>query len=264
MNKTKIDWCDFTWNPVTGCLHGCEYCYARKVTERFGKPVNNACILHFNDDDKSIRWIPEKIHGNPYPNGFEPTYLPFRLDEPAQKKNPGTIFVCSMADLFGEWVPDQIIRQVLQAARNAPWHRYLFLTKNPARYETIPPEWFVGIDAWIGTTVTSNADLRLGSSRIEALSDTWKAGLNWFVSVEPLLEEMDETSLEQIGCMDWVIIGAESGTRPEKVVPEKGWIDAIAAKCAECGVPVFMKQSVKEIMGEDFRQEWPWETGEEA
>lgn len=36
MNKTKIDWCDSTWNPVTGCLHGCEYCYARDIAHRFG------------------------------------------------------------------------------------------------------------------------------------------------------------------------------------------------------------------------------------
>lgn len=35
MDKTKIDWCDSTWNPVTGCLHGCEYCYARRIAERF-------------------------------------------------------------------------------------------------------------------------------------------------------------------------------------------------------------------------------------
>lgn len=263
MNKTKIDWCDYTWNPVTGCLHGCEYCYARTVTQRFGKPVKNHLTVHF-PEGQYINCVGAKIHGNPYPYGFDPTFLPFRLDEPAQKKKPGTIFVCSMADLFGDWVPDEIIRQVLQAARKAPWHRYLFLTKNPARYEKIPPEWFDGIDAWLGTTVTSNADLRRGSSRIEALSDTWNKGLNWFVSVEPLLEEMDENSLEQIGCMDWVIIGAESGTRPEKVVPEKGWIDAIAEKCAHYDVPVFMKQSVAEIMGKDFRQEWPWETGEEA
>lgn len=34
--KTKIDWADSTWNPVTGCRHSCEYCYARKIAERFG------------------------------------------------------------------------------------------------------------------------------------------------------------------------------------------------------------------------------------
>lgn len=40
MNKTKIDWADMTWNPVTGCLHGCEYCYARKIAERFKSKSN--------------------------------------------------------------------------------------------------------------------------------------------------------------------------------------------------------------------------------
>ncbi len=264
MNKTKIDWCDYTWNPVTGCLHGCEYCYARKVTERFGKPVEEVRVLSFNDDGRSIDWIPHKFPpGNPYPYGFEPTYIPRRLNEPAQKTKPSTIFVCSMADLFGEWVPDQVICQVLWAARRAPWHRYLFLTKNPGRYDSISAEWFDGLDAWIGTTVCQNDDLYI-SGRVDALTNAWNKGLKWFVSVEPLLEEMSPGSLEQIGCMDWVIVGAESGTRPGKVTPKKEWIDAIAAKCAECGVPVFMKQSVKEIMGEDFRQEWPWETGEEA
>ena len=44
MNKTKIDWCDSTWNPVTGCLHGCEYCYARGIANRFG--------CHATPDDK--------------------------------------------------------------------------------------------------------------------------------------------------------------------------------------------------------------------
>ena len=31
MDKTKIDWADASWNPVTGCMHGCEYCYARMI-----------------------------------------------------------------------------------------------------------------------------------------------------------------------------------------------------------------------------------------
>lgn len=36
MNKTGIEWCDMTWNPVTGCRHECEYCYARRIAARFG------------------------------------------------------------------------------------------------------------------------------------------------------------------------------------------------------------------------------------
>ncbi|RHO54244.1 DUF5131 family protein [Ruminococcaceae bacterium AM07-15] len=35
MNKTKIDWATMSWNPVTGCRHGCPYCYARRTAHRF-------------------------------------------------------------------------------------------------------------------------------------------------------------------------------------------------------------------------------------
>jgi len=35
MNKSAIDWCDFSWNPVTGCNFGCEYCYAQRQATRF-------------------------------------------------------------------------------------------------------------------------------------------------------------------------------------------------------------------------------------
>ena len=68
MQKTKIEWCDYTWNPVVGCKHGCSYCYARKISTRF--------------------------NGN-----FEPTFYPKRLNDKMPKK-PSKIFVCSMADLF--------------------------------------------------------------------------------------------------------------------------------------------------------------------
>ena len=36
IHKTDIEWCSHTWNPVTGCKHGCEYCYARRMVSRFG------------------------------------------------------------------------------------------------------------------------------------------------------------------------------------------------------------------------------------
>ncbi len=38
INRTKIDWAlnpdglpGYTWNPITGCLNNCPYCYARKL-----------------------------------------------------------------------------------------------------------------------------------------------------------------------------------------------------------------------------------------
>ena len=68
----------------------------------------------------------------------------------------------------------------------------------------------------------------------------------------------DEINAIVVTC-DWVIIGAETGNRKGKVTPDKRWIMRIAENCAISGVPVFMKESLREIMGEDFRQELPWE-----
>lgn len=141
--KTKIDWADSTWNPVTGCRHSCEYCYARKIAERFGGVYYEDELpnrwgeyecerLHADGDLHELDY-PLKNYGNnkiaPYPFEFDPTFYRYKLDEPQRWKKSRTIFVCSMADLFGEWVPDEWIAEVFMACEAAPQHRYLFLTK---------------------------------------------------------------------------------------------------------------------------------------
>ena len=127
MNKTKIEWCDSTWNPVTGCLHGCEYCYARRIAERFGgcdNPIDSRELLQ----PMTITRRNGKAVDAPFPFGFEPTLLRYRLEEPQHIKEPQTIFVGSMADLFGRWVPTRWIVEVLDACAAAPQHRYMFLS----------------------------------------------------------------------------------------------------------------------------------------
>ena len=151
MNKTRIEWCDSTWNPVTGCKHGCPYCYARRVAGRFGEAQRAT-------GDHHILQAPPV--STPYPYGFDPTFHRYRLDEPAHKTKGQTIFVCSMADLFGPWVPIRWIVEVLDACRKAPQHRYLFLTKHPKRYielehmALLPHE----DNFWFGSTVTNGED----------------------------------------------------------------------------------------------------------
>lgn len=39
MNRSKIEWCDHTLNPITGCRRNCEYCYARRMVARFSGDV---------------------------------------------------------------------------------------------------------------------------------------------------------------------------------------------------------------------------------
>ncbi|WP_418232010.1 DUF5131 family protein [Butyricicoccus sp.] len=272
--NTKIDWCDATWNPVTGCYHRCEYCYARRIAERFGC----ATIAIYDEDGYVVDGFVTCADGTchemehpyedcgkgriaPYPYEFDPTFHRYKLDEPQHWKKPHTIFVCSMADLFGEWVPDEWIEQVFKACEAAPQHRYMFLTKNPARFKQLRKN---GVklpnDCWIGTSVTRDAEQAdQYTGRTGYLSENWDTTAQWFVSVEPILERMSRGSIENLTAMNWVIVGAETGRRNERVIPEKKWIDEIAEECKRCGTPIFMKESLRGLMGADFRQEFPWE-----
>ena len=211
---------------------------------------------------------PYEDYGNgrtaPYPFEFDPTFHRYKLDEPQHWKKPRTIFVCSMADLFGDWVPDEWIEQVFKACEAAPQHRYMFLTKNPARFKQLRKN---GIKlpnyCWIGTSVTRDAEQAdQYTGRTGYLSENWDTTAQWFVSVEPILERMSRSSIENLTAMNWVIVGAETGNRKGKVVPRKEWIDEIAAECKRCRTPIFMKDSLRGLMGDDFRQEFPWEVSE--
>lgn len=250
--KTKIDWCDSTWNPVTGCLHDCEYCYARRIAERFAggydfKAKGCAEPLTWVVDDPGQMTDGRKAV---YPFGFDPTFHRYKLDEPLRWKKPRTIFVCSMADLFGEWVPDEWIAEVFKACDAAPWHRYLFLTKNPTRYCKIAYDGWLpdAKNFWYGSTIT-----RKGESFF-AGSVHWNA----FVSIEPLLEPLD-VGIGSFGGAKWVIVGAETGNRKGKIAPKREWVENIVEAAQITGMKVFMKDSLRELMGADFRQELPWE-----
>ena len=291
MNKSKIEWCDMTWNPVTGCYHGCEYCYARKIANRFDgnfaitNPTTgdflisdfaSECIVSPKLNDKSGAFMvqkqpifnlkPENKTRLPYPFGFCPTFHRSRLNEPSLKTKPQTIFVCSMADLFGDWVPDEWIEAVFDACKKAPQHRYLFLTKNPKGLT----EWkkqnskawcnlqnafgFYADTPWYGVSV-------IDSLSINRILDLPRV-CNKFISIEPLLQPLIIKELKYaLGnqFVDWVIIGAETGNRKDKVVPKAEWITEITDECDRQKIPVFMKNSLVPVVGEvNMRREFPW------
>ena len=85
---------------------------------------------------------------------------------------------------------------------------------------------------------------------------SYNIGYKTFASIEPIYEDFSSAEAPLCG---WVIIGAETGNRKGKIVPRKEWISTFAKKCEYDGVPVFMKESLRELMGSDFRQEFPWE-----
>lgn len=273
MYKTKIEWCDSTWNPVTGCYHGCKYCYARTMANRFkgcdrettygkatwrmvstGGPLGEALLYEVDAEcpPVQVKYNPKTQKNEtkiaPYPWGFQPTLRRDRLPDADKWKDSRTIFVCSMSDLFGDWIPDKWIDEVLNAC--VPRHRYLFLTKNPKRYTeyNVP----VADNMWYGTSITKAADFQLIN-----LFPNW---CHTFISIEPILEDLNMNIhgflLSQV---DWVIIGAETGHRRDKVIPQKDWIMDIVRVCKDKKKPVFMKESLLNIVGEEnMLREFPW------
>lgn len=268
MNKSKIEWCDHTWNPITGCRHDCLYCYARRMTARFAGDIRlnkmakkDYCTVPAADGgDLYILDTPMMNEtGNPlvYPFGFEPTLHRYRMDIPGKLKMGNNIFVGAMADVFGVWVPDEWIKEILDVCRAYPIHNYLFLTKNPNRYvelclKELLPECK---NMWYGVTVTNSRQAYTAEATMQDMPH--EAGA--FLSIEPILEDIShDLEITIANFTDWVIIGAETGRSKAKIIPKKEWIENIVKQCDEAQIPVFMKDSLIPIIGEEnMRRDFP-------
>lgn len=272
MLNTKIDWADSTWSPVTGCLHGCEYCYARNIAHRFGGfteledtdlDYEKICESNIVEIEKPLKYLNDKgkIGKSAYPFFFKPTLYRYKLDEPQKWKKGRSIFVCSMADLFGKWAPDSWIEEVFVACEKAPQHNYLFLTKNPVRYSLLQDKekLIKKPNMWYGNSITNKEQMEISDYETGLLGGKART----FYSIEPLLEDITESKFWKNSCskwyMDWVIIGAETGRRKDKIAPERKWIENIVSNCKKEDIPVFMKSSLADIWGEPLIQEFPKE-----
>ena len=150
-DKTKIRWTNATWNPIRARLKEDMFLPKRRPPKP-GQP--------FNDVVKAGTWgyHCERIspgcsrcyactmNGRTLPvwgTGLDYTVLnrdkvEIYLDEqellkPLKWRKPRKIFPCSMTDLFGDWVPDEMIDRVLAVAALTPWHTYQVLTKRAER-----------------------------------------------------------------------------------------------------------------------------------
>lgn len=234
MNKTKIEYVDYTWNPVTGCLHDCDYCYARRIVNRFKAKEN----LTYIDGIK-----PKHLSTIPYPYGFLPTFHPQRLDAPKKLKKSSRILVVSMGDLFGEFIPDKWINKVLEVVKECSQHTFLFLTKNPNRYYSFKfPN-----NAWIGASAVNRPDEKARPmeegfivTNAHTVADTMSFFERSFLSIEPLLNDV---SLDiDISFIDWIIVGAQTG--PGAIKPKREWVENLIDIARACNVPIFLKDNL--------------------
>jgi len=262
MGKSKIEWTDYTWNPVTGCTpvsEGCENCYAKQFAKRLAGR-----------------------HGYPKDDPFRVTLHPERLEEPLRWRKPRRVFVCSMSDLFHPDVPGKFINEVWMVMRNASQHLFLVLTKRPERMlawtdaaamaKAWPIDEIWPDNVWIGVTAENQ---QTADERIPILLQIPAAVR--FVSVEPMLSAVNLTQitidearyvnaltgehwlrdgfdkeLEPLQRIDWIICGGETGPGARPCHPD--WIRSLRDQCQESGVPFFFKN-----WGQWFpREQWEY------
>lgn len=255
MNHTAIEWVKnpdgtqgYTWNPITGCLNGCPYCYARKLAngrlkQRYLANKNVALL-------ETEQYEPIFIEKSQY-DPFYPRFWEKKLAEPYTKttrwgssrrytQNPKGIFVCDMSDLFGLGIPEEWTRKVLKVISDNPQHRFYLLTKQPQnliKFSPFPDNCFVGV------TVTD------GHKFVEACNHLIHVEAKTiYLSLEPLLDWhippdilSGDLTAQQI---NWLIIGAQ--TKPYKP-PKIEWVEEIVRAADRAGVPVFLKDNLLEL-----------------
>jgi len=219
MNRTKIEWTNYTWSPIVGCYgpsgskehpNCCSYCYAKAIARRFGK----------TDAERN----------------FEPTFYLERIKEPYKLKKPSKIFVCSMSDMFGDWVPGYWVTEILWVILENPQHIFQILTKNPKGL--IHDFWPFPKNLWVGIT----ADTRKHYEEFYPLLFT-STPRTKFISFEPLLEDMPHPlDLRRI---NWVIIGSKTGPKP--LIPYPAMVENIIDQAIEYNIPVFLKDNLGNV-----------------
>jgi protein gp37 len=227
----NIEWAAWSWNPVTGCLHGCDYCYARDIANRF------------------------------YPYGFQPAFLPERLEAPANTKSIKprwdgdigyrNVFTCSMADLFGKWVPQEWIDAVIQTATDNPQWTFLFLSKFPQRMA----EFTYPANVWLGTTVDRQWAVERAEKAFRKIKASGFDGVCW-LSCEPMLERLTFGSLEMF---DWVVMGGSSrSTQTPEYRPPFDDIVHLYDQARAAGCQVYQKTNLIPGMSDEQRiREYP-------
>lgn len=209
--KSRIEWTESTWNPITGCSkisQGCKHCYAERMAKRL-----------------------KAMGQHRYRNEFSLTIHEDAFELPLRWKKPQVIFVNSMSDLFHKNVPLEQIQEIFSVMNRASHHQFQVLTKRASRLAAVAHQLQWTENIWIGVSVENESV----TNRIDYLR-TVPAHIR-FLSLEPLLGPLDYLNLEKI---HWVILGGESGFKSRPMDIE--WCRSIRDQCRAQQVPFFFKQ----------------------
>ena len=212
MNKTKIEWCDYTWNPIVGCRNACWYCYAKKIYERF-YPREEFSEIH---------------------------YYPERLKLPYFVKKPSRVFVGSMTDIMDSRIGIQQRNEVFEVVEDNPHHTFIFLTKCTYAYMELKS---VPDNCWMGITDTGEDPMYIRLTRMAHLTKK-SPGKIKFISFEPLLGDV-AYQIPDSG-IDWIIIGGLTGKYKDyKYKIKRKFIKDIKFMAEENKIPLFIKDNLK-------------------
>ena len=166
----------------------------------------------------------------------QPEFFPGKL-RLMEKQRPQNFLLTGMSDLSG-W--RQAWREeVFHKIRENPQHQFLFLSKRPDLLD-----FDTDLDnAWFGVTVTRRSELW----RIDALREHIRAK-HYHVTFEPLFDDPGEVELHGI---DWVVVGTMTGVQSRKVHTEPEWALSLTAQAHALNIPVFWKEDLVPIMGEE-------------
>lgn len=219
-DRSGIEWTEATWNPTTGCdrvSSGCDNCYALALAKRL----------------KAMGSEKYQADGDPRTSGpgFGLTVHEDALAVPYGWRSPRTVFVNSMSDLFHARVPLDFVRRVFAVMADTPQHTYQVLTKRARRLRQVADRLEWPPNLWVGVSVETSKEL----ARVDHLRRVPAAVR--FLSCEPLLGPLDGLDL---GGIDWVIAGGESGPRHRPL--DESWVTGIRDACVEAQVAFFFKQ----------------------
>ena len=211
MSKSKIEWTEETWNPITGCTkcsEGCRNCYAEKFAQRL------------------------KLMGNKrYKNGFEVTIHEDLFNKPLGWKKSKLVFVNSMSDLFHESIPDEIILRLFSIMNESSNHTFQVLTKRSKRLVQLSKRINWTKNIWMGVSIENKNNL----FRCDDLKST-DAYIK-FISAEPLLGSLKDINLNGI---DWLSVGGESGPKSRPL--DEHWVLELQKLAFDTKTAFFFKQ----------------------